>query len=102
MQPQLQRLREAQIEVADLTSYFALAREGLFCLVGRTKSEPPGFGEIGSVCKLTDQGLAVLVWEGNSAYFVAKGSRQGASAEDIDSYLAFTRDLKDALNHQLE
>jgi len=99
---QLQRLRQAQIEVADLPSHFALARDAYVCLIGRTKTDPPGFGEIGSVCRLTDEGLAVLIWEGDSAYFVHKGSRQLASTEDVASYAAFAQDLKTALRDRLE
>jgi len=99
---QLQRLRQAQIEVANLPSHFALARGSYVCLIGRTETEPPGFGEMGSVCRLTDEGLAVLLWEGDSAYFVHKSSRQLASAEDLAGYATFVQDLKTALRVRLE
>ncbi len=99
MHDQLLRLAEANIELvpADLANYFVLARDGFACLVEKTKADPPGLGSIGSTCKLTDEGFAVVLWDGQQAYFTNKTGRQTATTEEIDLFRKFTHDLKSAL-----
>ncbi len=95
----LVRLAELKIELvpADLSGFFVLSRDGFVCLVERTESDPPGFGPLGSVCKLTDQGFAVALWNGEQVSFVSKGSRQSATNEELALFRSFARDLRAAL-----
>ncbi len=99
MERQLLRLAEANIETvpADLANFFVLTRDGFVCLIERTRTEPPGFGPIGSVCKLTEHGFAVVLWDGDEAYFTYKGQRQRATPEEVVLFRNFSRDLKAAL-----
>lgn len=96
MEQQLLRLAEANIEFvpAEMANYFVLARDGFVCLVERTAT---GFGAIGSVCKPTDQGFAIVLWDGEAAWFTSKAGRQQATPEEIVLFRNFTRDLKNAL-----
>ena len=80
-----------------MASHFVLARLGFVCLVEKTKSEPPGFGAVGSVCKLTSAGFAVVVWDGEQAHFTSKGQRQAASPEEIAFVRSFAHDIEIAL-----
>lgn len=95
------RLRLAQAGIdfapADLSNHFLLTRDGWVCLVERTKSTPPDLGAIGSVCKLSPDGFAVVVWEAEQAYFVTKGSRQAASPEEVESCRRFAKDVREAI-----
>ena len=77
--------------------YFVLARQGFVCLVEKTNAEPPGFGAIGSVCKLTSAGLAVAVWDGEQAYFSSKRERHFALPEEIALVRSFAHDIETAL-----
>lgn len=90
MEQTLLRLAEAKIEIApaDLAQYFVLTRDGFACLVEKTRTDPPGFGAIGSVCKLTEQGFAVVTWDASQAYFTTKGGRQPATPEELKSSAA--------------
>ncbi len=99
LERQLQRLLEARIEFvpADLSSYFVLTRDGYVCLVERSRTEPPGFGPIGSVCKLTEQGFAVVTWNGAQAYFTLKDQRQQATPEEVATFRRFAADVRAAL-----
>lgn len=99
MEEKLLRLAEANIEfvTADLTNYFVLARDGFACLIEKTKTDPPGFGPIGSVCKITSQGFAVVLWDDQQAYFTSKNGRQAATPEEVALFRNFTHDLKTAL-----
>ena len=80
-----------------MVRYFALAREGFVCLVEKTNSAPPGFGAIGSVCKLTSAGFAVVVWDGEQAHFASKGERYPARPEEIALVRSFAHDIATAL-----
>jgi hypothetical protein len=95
----LQRLAEAKIEIvpADLAQYFVLSRDGFACLVEKTKTSPIGFGAVGSICKLTGQGFAVVTWDGTQAYFTTKSGRQPATPEELRLLRSFKDDLKSAL-----
>ena len=97
MEEKLLRLAEANIEIvpADLTNYLVLARDGFACLVEKA---PTGFGPIGSVCKITAQGFAVVTWDGQQAFFTNKNDRQAATPEEIALFRNFTNDLKTALS----
>lgn len=99
MEEKLLRLAEANIEFvsADLSNYFVLARDGFACLIEKTKTDPPDFGAIGSVCKITNEGFAVVLWDGQQAYFTSKNERQAATLEEIALFRSFTHDLKLAL-----
>ena len=96
---QLHRLSEADIEIVktDMASHFVLARHGFVCLVEKTKSEPPAFGAVGSVCKLTSAGFAVVVWDGEQAHFASKGERHPALPEEIALVRSFAHDIETAL-----
>ena len=80
-----------------MASHFVLARHGFVCLVGKTNSEPPAFGAVGSVCKLTSAGFAVVVWDGEHAHFASKGQRQAATPEEIVLFRNFAKDIQTAL-----
>ncbi|MBY0506338.1 MAG: hypothetical protein K2X03_20635 [Bryobacteraceae bacterium] len=87
-----ERLANFGIEVvpAGLANHLVLSRDGFVCLLERS-------GRLGSVCKLTATGFAVIQWDGDQAFFVAKGERQAASPEEIVACRAFARDLQQAL-----
>ena len=80
-----------------MVRYFVLARQGFVCLVEKTDSAPPGFGVIGSVCKLTSAGFAVVVWDGEQAHFASKGERHPALPEEIAQVRSFAHDIATAL-----
>ena len=80
-----------------MANYSVLARDGFVCLVEKTKSEPPGFGAAGSVCKLTSAGFAVVVWDGEEAHFTSKGERHLATPEEIALVRSFAHDIEIAL-----
>ena len=93
----LERLAEARIDIVpliDVTSHFVLAREQWAAFVERSGD---GFGQIGSAGRLTDRGLAVLVWRQETAYFQGKGWEEQASADDVAQLRAFASDLEQAL-----
>ena len=96
MEGTLQRLAAAKIEVSsDLPGYCVLARDGFVCLVERTEA---GLANAGSVCKLTEHGFAVILFEGDQAYFVSKGHRQPATPDELHLFQDFSRDLRVALD----
>jgi hypothetical protein len=99
LEEKLLRLAESNIEIvpADLANYFVLARDGFACLIEKTKTDPPDFGPIGSVCKITSQGFAVVLWDGQQAYFTGKNERHAATLEEIVLFRSFAHDLKTAL-----
>lgn len=97
LEEQLLALAEAKIQLvpADLSTHYLLERDGFVSLVEKRNG---GFGAIGSVCKLLDDGFAVVTVNGNQAWFVAKGApRVAATPEEINTYRAFSRDLRAAL-----
>lgn len=97
LEAQLLSLAQANIQLApaDLSTHYLLEREGFVCLVEKREG---GFGAIGSVCKLMDEGFAVVTSFGAEAWFVTKGKpRVPATLAEIETYRAFSRDLRRAL-----
>ncbi len=94
MEAILARLAEANISllpVVELTHHFVFERDGFVAIVERRPDST--FGAIGTAGMLTAAGIAVLV--GDS--FVAKASKQAATAEQVESLRAFQSDLISAL-----
>lgn len=96
LEGQLRRLMEAGIELVPvpMAGHYVLARGAFACLVEKRDG---GFGAVGSVCKVTESGFAVVTWEGERAWFVGKGVREEASAEEIALFRALAADLNAAL-----
>jgi hypothetical protein len=94
---QLQRLADAGIQlvpVLELTTHFVFERGGFAALVERT---PEGFGGIGASGRLTETGLAPLVWRDSGPCFVAKDRQTPASEEEVAALRRFAGDLTAAL-----
>lgn len=94
----LERLAQARFNLvpADLAGYFVFERDGFVCLV--EKSKDGGFGSIGSVCRLFDEEFAVVLFDGERAYYARKGKeRLEATPEEIRLYRTFSSDLRAAL-----
>ena len=97
MTEQIERLAAAGIQLVPLpaiTSHYVFERDGFAALVERTES---GFGQIGSAGLITSQGLAVLVWRGTEAAFVAKGFERSATSAEVEDLRRFSNDLDRAL-----
>ena len=96
MTERLEKIAAAGIQIipAEISSHFLFSRDGFVALVER---KDDSFGSIGSSGLLTDRGLAVLVWRGPKAFFVARGFEQEASAEQVAQLRAFAADLRNAL-----
>ena len=92
----LEKIAAAGIQLipAELSSHFLFERDGFVALVERKED---GFGNIGSAGLMTDQGLAVLVWRGAKAFFVARGFDHEATADQVDKLRSFAADLQNAL-----
>jgi len=100
LESQLLRLAEAGIQLvpADLSTHYVLERDGFVCLVEKREG---GFGAIGSVCKLVDDGFAIVTWNGREAYFQAKGrERVPASPGEVSAFRALAADLRRALREE--
>ncbi len=78
-----------------VSQYVLLARDGFAALVS---VDGGALGRIGSSGLVTPNGLAMLVWRGESACFVGKGFDAPATAEQLDRMRAFTTDLESALS----
>lgn len=94
----LERLAAANIQLLpllEITNHFVFERDGFVCLVER---QDGGFGAMGAPGVLSPKGLAVLVWRGTDAFFVARGIEQAATQQQVESLRRFTRDLQTALN----
>jgi hypothetical protein len=93
----LERLAAARIQIlpaAGIGRHVALERDGFVVLVERLES---GFGRVGSAGLLTERGVAVLVWRGANAFFVAKGFEQAAEATQVQQLRSFSEDVRSAL-----
>ena len=75
--------------------YILLARDGFAAIVS---VDGGTLGRVGSSGLVTPSGLAVLVWRGESAYFVGKGLDVPATPEQLDRMRGFTNDLESALS----
>ena len=94
---QLLNLAAAKIQLvpAGISTHYLLERDGFVCLVEKRGG---GFGSIGSVCKLMDDGFAVVTFDGSGAWFVAKGApRVAATAGQVSAFRSFSHDLRAAL-----
>jgi hypothetical protein len=94
---ELERLAAAGIQlvlVPGVRTHFVFERDGFAALVERTAY---GFGQIGSAGLVTPEGLAVLVWRGEQAFFVRKGFERPASPEEVAELRRFAQDLATAL-----
>ncbi len=98
MTGKLIRLVEAGIQllpVESVSSHFVLERDGFVALVERKGDQ---FGGIGAPGLLTDHGIAMLIWRGEKAFFVAKGHQREATAAQVDNLRKFSADLTRALS----
>jgi len=92
----LEKIAAAGIQIipAEISSHFLFSRDEFVALVERKEDS---FGSIGSSGLMTDHGLAVLVWRGPKAFFVARGFEQEAPPEQVARLRAFAADLRNAL-----
>lgn len=98
MQEILERLAAAGIEAAPLPGIdrYALCARGEYGALVSLSSG--GFGRIGSSGLITESGLGMLVWRGESAVFVWKGGEQPAGAGQVEALREFTADLERILS----
>lgn len=92
----LEKIAAAGIQIipAEISTHFLFARDGFAALVERRDDS---LGNIGSSGLMTERGLAVLVWRGPKAFFVARGFEQEATPEQVAQLRAFAADLRNAL-----
>ncbi len=93
----LERLAAAGIRILPLPgidSHFALERGGYAVLVARS---PEGFGAVGSAGLITEDGLAVLVWEKGRPFFRTRRSRLEASSAQVEELRRFAAAVEEAL-----
>jgi len=88
----LEKLAAARIQIvpAELASHFILERDGFVAFVERRDND---FGNIGAPGLMTERGFAALVWRGDQAFFVGKGTNELASPEQIEQLRSFSADL---------
>ena len=92
-----ERLAAAGIQLLPLpgiTTHYVLERDGFAALVERAAD---GFGQIGSAGRVTEQGLAVLLWRDGHPFFVTKSSNTPAEDTEVADLRRFTADLEHAL-----
>ena len=97
MEEILKKLAGAGIELIpamEISTHFVFERGGFVALVERRES---GFGNLGAPGILTEQGMAHLVWRGESAFFVTRGWERAAEAEEVTGLRGFAEDLKKSL-----
>lgn len=92
----LQRLAAAGIQIlpAEIPNHYVLERDGFVALVER---KGDAFGNAGAPARLTEGGVAMLVWRGEKAFFVNKGFEQEASGAEIAGLRTFDAALRRAL-----
>ncbi len=89
------RLRRRGIEIMGETKgHLMVVRGACMALVELTST---GLGSIGSTGMMTASGLAFLVRREGKAYLSAKGSQIEAEEAQVEAILAFSDDLKTAL-----
>lgn len=101
MRETLERLAAAGIEAAPLPGIerYALCARGEFGAL--VSIGPDGFGRPGASGLITEQGLAMLVWRGESAVFVSRGGGERAAAPgQVDQLRAFMSDLEKLLSER--
>ena len=93
----LERLAASGIRilpVLEMQGYLVLERGGYASLVERTGD---GFCRPCAAWRLTEQGISMLVWRGQEAYFVLKGDEYRATPEEVRELRRFAADLDSAL-----
>lgn len=98
MTENLERLVAAGIQLLptlEITNHYVFERDGFVALVERRGE---GFGGIGSAGRLTEKGIAPLIFRGAASFFVAKGFEEPATMEEVDMIRRFQADLKLALS----
>ena len=71
-------------------------RDCYAALVERTRDG--AFGRVGTAGRMTERGLAMLMWREGKPFFVAKGGFELAAAEtEVAALRAFTLDLERVL-----
>jgi len=98
MEAVLQRLIDANIQLlptTQITTHFVFERDGFVSLVER---KPDGFGRVGAPGLLSEKGFAALIWRGENAFFVGKGTEQPATPAEVDRIRKFAADLELALH----
>jgi hypothetical protein len=96
----LEALAAAGIDLVPMPSlerHFVFTRDGFASLVER---RPDGFGRIGAAGKVTDHGLAMLVWQGERGSFVCKDFSEPATDSEVEEIRRFSADLALALGGQ--
>ena len=95
----LERLTAAGIELlpaVEITTHFIFTRDGFAALVERRND---GFGGMGAPGLLVaGHGLALLVWRGAEAYFIARGFQRIATGGEVESLRRFSDDLKRSIS----
>jgi hypothetical protein len=85
------RLHAAGIEYAaagEQSRYFFLARAPFAVMVDSAAHR------IGAAGRMTDKGLAVLVWRDGEPWFQAKGFAEAAASEEIDLLRRFQAEVE--------
>jgi len=97
MTEKLHKLVEANIQLLplpEITTHFVFERDGFVALVERRNDE---FGAVGTAGRLTDKGIAPLVWRSGQPFFLAKAFEEPASGEQVEQLRTFQADLMAAL-----
>src|SRR4051812_39346628 len=97
MTDKFEKLVAANIQLLPLVeihTHFVFERDGFAALVERVKD---GFGRIGTAGRMSDKGIAPLLWKNGSPFFVAKGFEEPATQENIEALRRFQADLTAAL-----
>lgn len=78
----------------NVSGHIVLTRDGYAALIPVSNGE---LGDPGSPGLATSEGLAVLVWRGEEAWFVRKGFERKAHPAEIEALRVFLRDVKSSL-----
>jgi len=93
----LERLAAAGIRLAPLPgvdSHFVLERSG-FAVIAERREDT--IGPRGASGRVTESGLAMLIWNGDQPSFVAQGSERPATPEEVAELRAFAAAVEQAL-----
>ncbi len=83
-----------QVPGQDRHTFFV--RDCYAALVERTRDG--AFGRVGTAGRMTERGLAMLMWRDGKAYFVSKGGQEVPAEEpEVAALRAFTTDLERVL-----
>jgi hypothetical protein len=98
MEAVLQRLVDAKIQLlptTQISTHFVFERDGFVSLVERKDN---AFGRVGTPGLLTEKGFSALIWRGENAFFIGKGTEQAATADQVELIRRFAADLELALS----